>query len=120
MTVAADAVTLTDLEIIQRWSLAVRQASADRAEIVAALRADLDWLEGGSRVEAADDVDDDVDDKADNAEPDEISAPRAAKRAAPRKTATRTATKSTAKSTQSRTGSRTASTRGTSPTRRSR
>jgi hypothetical protein len=42
----ADDVQLTDLEVIQRWSLAVRSASADRAEVVAALRADLAWVEG--------------------------------------------------------------------------
>jgi hypothetical protein len=43
---ADDDVQLTDLEVIQRWSLAVRSASADRAEVVAALRADLAWVEG--------------------------------------------------------------------------
>src|SRR5947208_14992216 len=42
-----DRVELTDLEVIQRWSLAVRGASADRGEVVAALRADLAWLERG-------------------------------------------------------------------------
>ena len=45
---ADDDVQLTDLEVIQRWSLAVRSATADRAEVVAALRADLAWLEGRS------------------------------------------------------------------------
>ncbi|MDX6286964.1 MAG: hypothetical protein QOG53_2449 [Frankiales bacterium] len=43
---AEDDVQLTDLEVIQRWSLAVRSASAERGEVVAALRADLAWLEG--------------------------------------------------------------------------
>jgi hypothetical protein len=43
---SGDRVELTDLEVIQRWSLAVRGATAERAEIVAALRADLAWLEG--------------------------------------------------------------------------
>jgi hypothetical protein len=42
-----DRIELTDLEVIQRWSLAVRGASADRGEVVAALRADLAWLERG-------------------------------------------------------------------------
>src|SRR2546423_6910848 len=42
-----DRIQLTDLEVIQRWSLAVRGASADRGEVVAALRADLVWLERG-------------------------------------------------------------------------
>src|SRR5437764_12990983 len=44
---AGDRVELTDLEVIQRWSLAVRGASAERSEVVAALRADLAWLERG-------------------------------------------------------------------------
>src|SRR3954454_4112431 len=44
-----DRVELTDLEVIQRWSLAVRGASAERSEVVAALRSDLAWLEGGRR-----------------------------------------------------------------------
>ena len=43
---ADDDVQLTDLEVIQRYSLAVRGASAPRAELVAALQADLDWLSG--------------------------------------------------------------------------
>jgi hypothetical protein len=43
---AEDDVQLTDLELIQRWSLAVRTATADRADVIAALRADLAWLEG--------------------------------------------------------------------------
>src|SRR3954452_24045226 len=46
---ADDPVEFTDLEVIQRWSLAVRSASADRADVVAALRADLAWLEGPAR-----------------------------------------------------------------------
>src|SRR3954469_14076139 len=44
---SGDRVELTDLEVIQRWSLAVRGASADRADVIAALRADLAWLERG-------------------------------------------------------------------------
>src|SRR3954452_10216639 len=43
---SGDRVELTDLEVIQRWSLAVRGASADRSDVLAALRADLAWLEG--------------------------------------------------------------------------
>src|SRR4051812_18609464 len=43
----SDTVELTDLEVITRFSLAVRTAKADRADVVAALRADLAWLEGG-------------------------------------------------------------------------
>ena len=44
---ADDDVQLTDLEVIQRYSLAVRGATASRADLVAALQADLDWLKGG-------------------------------------------------------------------------
>lgn len=49
---ADDDVQLTDLEVIQRYSLAVRGASASRAEVVAALQADLAWLQGGRRAPA--------------------------------------------------------------------
>jgi hypothetical protein len=42
----ADDVRLTDLEVIQRWSIAVRGERADRAELAAALRADLAFVEG--------------------------------------------------------------------------
>jgi hypothetical protein len=48
-----DDVQLTDLEVIQRYSLAVRGASASRAELVAALQADLAWLQEGRRSSAA-------------------------------------------------------------------
>ena len=44
-----DDVRLTDLEVIQRFSIAVRGETADRDEVVAALRADLAWLESGRR-----------------------------------------------------------------------
>lgn len=50
---ADDDVQLTDLEVIQRYSLAVRGASASRSEIIAALQADLDWLKGGRRAASA-------------------------------------------------------------------
>ena len=46
---ADDDVQLTDLEVIQRYSLAVRGATASRADLVAALQADLAWLQGGRR-----------------------------------------------------------------------
>ena len=42
----ADDVSLTDLEVIQRYSLAVRGATASRADLVQALSADLAWLTG--------------------------------------------------------------------------
>jgi hypothetical protein len=41
-----DDVQLTDLQVIQQFSLAVRGATADKAAVVAALKADLAWLEG--------------------------------------------------------------------------
>ncbi len=39
---------LTDLEVIQQFSLAVRGATASRAAVVAALRRDLAWLAGSA------------------------------------------------------------------------
>jgi hypothetical protein len=44
-----DRVELTELDVITRYSLAVRTATADRSELIAALQADLDWLQGGRR-----------------------------------------------------------------------
>jgi hypothetical protein len=43
-------VQLTDLDIIARYSIAVRAASADRDELIYTLRSDLAWLERGYRV----------------------------------------------------------------------
>lgn len=48
----ADDVQLTDLQVIQRYSLAVRSATAPREELMAALQADLDWLRDGRRAPA--------------------------------------------------------------------
>lgn len=45
----AETVQLTDLHVIQRFSLAVRGATADRAEVLAALRADVAWLQSVER-----------------------------------------------------------------------
>ncbi|MCA1721884.1 MAG: hypothetical protein LC779_12545 [Actinobacteria bacterium] len=45
---SGDDVQLPDLQVIQRYSLAVRGASAPRADVIAALRADLEWLSSGS------------------------------------------------------------------------
>lgn len=42
-----DRVDLTELDVITRYSLAVRTATAARGELIAALRSDLAWLEGG-------------------------------------------------------------------------
>jgi hypothetical protein len=47
-----DDVQLTDLQVIQQFSLAVRGATADKAAVVAALKADLAWLEGTRRAPA--------------------------------------------------------------------
>jgi hypothetical protein len=44
-----DRVELTELDVITRYSLAVRHASAPRDELIATLRSDLTWLEGGRR-----------------------------------------------------------------------
>lgn len=46
-----DLVTLTDLEVITRYSLALRTASAERAELIRVLRDDLDWLTAAGQVE---------------------------------------------------------------------
>ncbi len=43
--VVQDAVQLIDLEVISRWSLAVRVGEAERDELIAVLREDLAWLE---------------------------------------------------------------------------
>jgi len=42
-----DSVELTELDVITRFSLAVRTATAPRDELIAVLRDDLRWLEGG-------------------------------------------------------------------------
>ena len=49
----AEDVALTDLEVIQRYSLAVRAASADRAELLRVLQADVAWLQRGGTRSAA-------------------------------------------------------------------
>jgi len=49
MSETDDRVDLTDLDVFARYSLAVRAATADRAELIAALRSDLAWLERDSR-----------------------------------------------------------------------
>ena len=47
-----DDVQLTDLQVIQQFSLAVRGATADRDAVVAALEADLEYLTGTRRTPA--------------------------------------------------------------------
>ena len=44
-----DRIDLTELDVITRYSLAVRHGTAERDELIQTLRADLDWLEGGRR-----------------------------------------------------------------------
>jgi hypothetical protein len=83
---SGDRIDLTDLEVIQRWSLAVRGASADRKEVVAALKADLAWLERGPTPSRA--------------------SSSTASRATTTRTPTRTAGKKTAKKTAPRGGAR--------------
>ena len=48
----SDDVSLTDLEVIQRFSLAVRGATASREAVITALEADLAWLGGRPRAAA--------------------------------------------------------------------
>jgi hypothetical protein len=90
-----DRIELTDLEVIQRWSLAVRGASADRAEVVATLRADLAWLERG---------------RTPTRERRPVAKTTAKKTAT--KSASKSATKSAAKSASARSSSRSSTTRG--------
>jgi hypothetical protein len=86
----ADSVQLTDLDVIARYSIAVRSATADRDELLETLRADLAWLERGrSRSSTSafradpDEADEDYD------EDDEEERPaRATKKASPAKRTT--------------------------------
>jgi hypothetical protein len=87
----ADPVQLTDLDVITRYSIAVRKATADRDELIETLRADLSWLERGLRrtrppvaepTEVSDEADVVVEDEA--AQP-EAEAPRAPIRRMPAK-----------------------------------
>ena len=45
----SDRIDLTELDVITRYSLAVRHGTAERDELIETLRADLAWLEGGRR-----------------------------------------------------------------------
>jgi hypothetical protein len=45
----SDRIDLTELDVITRYSLAVRHGTAERAEVIETLRADLAWLEGTRR-----------------------------------------------------------------------
>src|SRR3954468_2232157 len=46
---SGDDVQLPDLQVIQRYSLAVRGATAPVADVIDALQSDLAWLTGGTR-----------------------------------------------------------------------
>lgn len=84
-----DRIELTELDVITRYSLAVRHASAPREELIAALRDDLAWLEGGRRRTTS---------KAAAPAADDAATPptRSAKKATGRTATTRTATKAAA------------------------
>lgn len=69
---AENDVQLTDLEVIQQFSLAVRGATAPRAQVIAALESDLAYLRG-----------------ARTAEPVKVTAKKAAAKRAPVKKAVR-------------------------------
>ena len=47
--VSGDDVQLPDLQVIQRYSLAVRGATAPVADVIQALQSDLAWLTRGGR-----------------------------------------------------------------------
>jgi hypothetical protein len=49
---AEDDVQLTDLEVIQQFSLAVRGATAPRDQVIAALESDLAYLKAPRRAPA--------------------------------------------------------------------
>jgi hypothetical protein len=51
---SADSVSLADLGVITRYSLAVRVGNASREELIAVLRDDLAWLEGATSAEPVD------------------------------------------------------------------
>jgi hypothetical protein len=69
----ADSVPLTDLDVIARYSIAVRTASADRDELIETLRADLEWLERNHRAPRPSPVADAG--VAEEFEPDQATAP---------------------------------------------
>jgi hypothetical protein len=87
----ADSVQLTDLDVIARYSIAVRSATADRDELLETLRADVAWLERGrsrstTSVYRASAEDEDRDDA--EYQPPSRPARSAAKKASPAKRAT--------------------------------
>ncbi|HWA67617.1 MAG TPA: hypothetical protein VG899_14745 [Mycobacteriales bacterium] len=86
----ADSVQLTDLDVIAKYSIAVRTATADRDELIAALRADLSWLEHGrSRSSTAFRAPAQADDDASTSRTSTVSRPVAKKTTAKRAAARR-------------------------------
>ncbi|HVX71040.1 MAG TPA: hypothetical protein VHA79_15255 [Mycobacteriales bacterium] len=90
----ADSVQLTDLDVIARYSIAVRSATADRDELLETLRADVAWLERGrtrsstSAGRSPADGDEAAQEEADLEEPESSSRPKratSAKRATARR-----------------------------------
>lgn len=53
MADSVDSVSLTDLAVIQQFSLAVRGATAPREEVIAALEADLAYLSASQMAKRA-------------------------------------------------------------------
>ncbi|MGN6472836.1 MAG: hypothetical protein ACTHK4_04180, partial [Mycobacteriales bacterium] len=85
-------VQLTDLDVIARYSIAVRSATADRDELLETLRADVAWLERGRARSAAFRAPAGDEDADSESEPPARPARSAAKKApAKRATARRTA-----------------------------
>ena len=78
-------VQLTDLEVIQQFSLAVRGATAPREQVIAALEADLAYLRGSARAPAK------------KASPDRAPVAKAAAKRAPAKVAAKAPAKVAAK-----------------------
>jgi len=89
-------VQLTDLEVIQQFSLAVRGATAPREQVIAALESDLAYLKGSTRAPAKK-----APAKAPSAEPPGKApakkAPVKVATKAPTRAATRTATRTATK-----------------------
>jgi hypothetical protein len=89
----SDSVQLTDLDVIARYSIAVRSATADRDELLETLRADVAWLERGrSRTTTSAFRGADEEDGAEYEEYDEEAAQERPRRAtSPRRTTSRRA-----------------------------
>lgn len=69
----SDPVQLTDLDVITRYSIAVRKATAERDELIETLRADLSWLERGLRRTRPGDIAPEVEEPAQGDEHDDLA-----------------------------------------------